>query len=354
MEREVMFYEPGLLPGDKPGGEPDDKPDGKPGSGGRADCLVCPRLCHIPPGRRGFCRVRENRDGVLYAVNYGQCAAQALDPMEKKPLYHFYPGSLILSLGAAGCNLHCGFCQNWQLAQGDPPAVYLAPEQAVALALRQQEAGHPCVGLAYTYSEPFMWYEYVYDTAILARQAGLKNVLVTNGYINEAPLLALLPYIDAMNIDVKAFTDDFYHRHCAGSLAPVLHTVETAVKRHCHVEITTLLVPGLNDSEAEVARLSGWLAALHPEIPLHFSRYFPNYRMHLPPTPLESLSRARETALQKLRYVYIGNAPELDASDTGCPGCGKLLIRRHGYSVRSEAITGGRCPACGEKINIVH
>jgi len=333
VEREVMFYDTG----------PDD----------RADCKVCPRLCKIPPGKRGFCRVRENRDGVLYAVNYGQCSARALDPIEKKPLYHFHPGSLILSLGTVGCNLHCGFCQNWQIAHESPPTVYLAPEQAVELARQQKEDGYPCVGLAYTYSEPFMWYEYVYDTAILARRAGLKNVLVTNGYINEEPLLALLPYIDAMNIDVKAFTDDFYQTNCAGRLDPVLRTVETAAK-HCHVEITTLLVTGLNDSAEEVERLTDWLAALDPEIPLHFSRYFPNYKMTLPPTSLQSLSRARETALKKLRYVYIGNAPELGASDTRCPGCGKLLIGRQGYQVRPEGITGNGCPACGEKIAMVH
>lgn len=323
------------------------------GPGGRADCKVCPRLCKIPPGKRGFCRVRENRAGVLYAVNYGRCSARALDPIEKKPLYHFHPGSLILSLGTVGCNLHCGFCQNWQIAHESPPTVYLAPEQAVELARRQREEGRTCVGLAYTYSEPFMWYEYVYDTARLARRAGLKNVLVTNGYINEEPLSTLLPYIDAMNIDVKAFTDDFYHNNCAGRLDPVLRTVEAAAG-HCHVEITTLLVTGLNDGAEEVERLTDWLAALDPEIPLHFSRYFPNYKMNLPPTPLQSLSRAREIALKKLRYVYIGNAPELDGSDTRCPGCGKLLIRRQGYQVRPEEIAGGNCPDCGGKIAVVN
>ncbi len=332
MEREVMFYEPG--------------PDN------RTDCKVCPRLCNISPGKRGFCRVRENRAGTLYATNYGECSAQALDPIEKKPLYHFHPGSLILSLGTVGCNLRCGFCQNWNIAHESPPTTYLAPERAVELARQQKEKGYPCVGLAYTYSEPFMWYEYVYDTAKLACQAGLKNVLVTNGYISEEPLMALLPYIDAMNIDVKAFTDDFYKTNCAGRLDPVLRTVEIA-SQHCHVEVTTLLVTGLNDSPEEVERLIDWLAALDPEIPLHFSRYFPNYKMDLPPTPLQSLSRARETALKKLRYVYIGNAPELSASSTSCPGCGKMFIERQGYLVRAEDITDGSCPECGEKITVV-
>ncbi|KJS13255.1 MAG: pyruvate-formate lyase [Peptococcaceae bacterium BRH_c8a] len=324
----------------------------EPGPDKRTDCKVCPRLCNISPGKRGFCRVRENKAGTLYATNYGECAAQALDPIEKKPLYHFHPGSLILSLGTVGCNLRCGFCQNWNIAHESPPTTYLPPERAVELARQQKEKGYDCVGLAYTYSEPFMWYEYVYDTAKLAHQAGLKNVLVTNGYISEEPLVALLPYIDAMNIDVKAFTDEFYKTNCAGRLDPVLRTVEIASK-HCHIEITTLLVTGLNDSPEEVDRLTDWLAALDPEIPLHFSRYFPNYKMNLPPTPLQSLSRARETAQKKLRYVYIGNAPELGASSTSCPGCDRMLIERQGYVVRAAEIPGGSCPACGEKIAVV-
>lgn len=332
MQREVMFYAKG--------------PDG------RTDCKVCPRLCNIPPGKHGFCRVRENREGILYATNYGQCSSYAMDPVEKKPLYHFYPGSLILSLGTVGCNLRCGFCQNWQIAHESPPTSYLAPERAVELARQQEERGYHCVGLAYTYSEPFMWYEYVYDIAGLARQAGLKNVLVTNGYVSEEPLRELLPYIDAMNIDVKAFTDDFYRSACAGRLDPVLRTVEIAHKQ-CHVEITTLLVTGLNDSPEEVTKLADWLAGLDPEIPLHFSRYFPNYKMDLPPTPLETMSRAREIARKKLRYVYIGNAPELGESSTRCPGCDKLLIDRQGYRVRTGEITGGACSTCGEKIAVV-
>ena len=315
-------------------------------------CQVCPRLCNISPGKRGFCRVRENRDGKLYATNYGECSSYGLDPMEKKPLYHFYPGSLIFSLGSVGCNLRCGFCQNWQIAHGNPATTYLSPERAVETAMRQKERGYPCVGLAYTYNEPFMWYEYVYDTAMLAREAGLKNVLVTNGYVNEEPLKEMLPYIDAMNIDVKAFTDEFYRSNCAGRLAPVLRTAEIA-HRQCHVEITTLLVTGLNDGPEEVERLAGWLAGLDPEIPLHLSRYFPNYNMDLPPTPPDTLARARETALQKLRYVYIGNAPELGAANTRCPGCDKLLIDRRGYNALVGDISGGACPGCGEKIAVV-
>lgn len=332
MKREVMFYTRG-----------DD---------GVANCRLCPRLCHIPPGQRGFCRVRENVEGTLYATNYGECSSYALDPVEKKPLYHFYPGSFIFSLGTVGCNLRCGFCQNWQIAHEDPPTTYLGPRRAVELALQQKERGYPCIGLAYTYSEPFMWYEYVYDTAKLARESGLKNVLVTNGYVNGEPLRELLPYIDAMNIDVKAFNNEFYRATCAGRLDPVLRTVEAA-HGHCHMEITTLLVTGLNDSPAEIENLVDWLAGVDPEIPLHFSRYFPNYKMELPPTPLETLRRAREIARRKLRYVYTGNAPQLMASSTLCPVCGEVLVDREGYQVRPGKLADGACAGCGEKISVV-
>ncbi|SFR05063.1 pyruvate formate lyase activating enzyme [Desulfoscipio geothermicus DSM 3669] len=332
MKHEVMFY--------------------TKGAGEKANCKVCPRLCNIAPGKRGFCRVRENDGGVLYATNYGECSSYAVDPIEKKPLYHFYPGSLIFSLGTVGCNLRCGFCQNWQIAHADPQTTYLSPDRTVKLTLRQKERGYPCIGLAYTYSEPFMWYEYVYDTAKLAREAGLKNVLVTNGYVNEEPLRELLPYIDAMNIDVKAFTDRFYRSTCAGRLEPVLRTVETA-HGHCHIEITTLLVTGLNDGREEIGSLVDWLAGVDPDIPLHFSRYFPNYEMDLPPTPEETLLRARETARKKLRYVYIGNAPQLNSSSTECPECGETLIDREGYRVRIRDLDNGVCPRCGERIIIV-
>ncbi|KAF1085183.1 Radical SAM superfamily protein [Sporotomaculum syntrophicum] len=332
MRHEVMFYTKG----------PEEQ----------VNCKVCPRLCNIAPGKRGFCRVRENVGGTLYAVNYAECSSYALDPIEKKPLYHFYPGQLILSLGTVGCNLRCGFCQNWQIAQGTPQTTRLEPEQAVELALQQRERGYPCVGLAYTYSEPFMWYEYVYDTARLAHDAGLKNVLVTNGYVNEQPLQTLLPYIDAMNIDVKAFTDDFYRSTCAGRLEPVLRTVET-VYGQCHMEITTLLVTGLNDSPEEIKRLVDWLAGIDPNIPLHFSRYFPNYKLDLPPTSEETMKMAKNLARQQLRYVYLGNVPQLAAADTTCPGCGSILINRQGYQTQIGELGGGVCLECGKKIPVI-
>lgn len=332
MKHEVMFYEKG--------------------SQEWANCKTCPRLCNMAPGQRGFCRVRENQQGILYATNYGECSSYAIDPIEKKPLYHFYPGSQILSLGTVGCNLRCGFCQNWQVAHKDPQTTYQSPLQAVQMALQQKKRGYPCLGLAYTYSEPFMWYEYVYDTAKLAHEAGLKNVLVTNGYINEEPLRKLIPYIDAMNIDVKGFTDQYYQSTCAGQLNPVLNTVKIA-QEYCHIEITTLLVTGLNDSSEEIGGLVDWLSHFNPGIPLHFSRYFPNYKMDLPPTPEENLLRARDIAREKLSYVYIGNAPQLKSSSTVCPGCRELLIDREGYQVQIRGQFEGVCPKCGEKILVV-
>lgn len=316
-----------------------------------AACRLCPKLCAIREGKAGFCRVRQNREGTLYATNYGKVTSCGLDPIEKKPLYHFYPGSFILSFGTMGCNLRCGFCQNWSIAHGDPRTADLSPQEAVEMACRKDVRGYTNIGIAYTYSEPFMWYEFVWDTARLAREAGLKNVLVTNGYVNETPLREILPYIDAMNIDVKGFTDDYYRKNCVGRLEPVLRTVEIAHTK-CHVELTTLLVTGLNDSPEEIGRLVDWVADLNPEIPLHFSRYFPNFEFDVEATPYEVLERARNIARGKLSYVYVGNAPSLDANDTFCPGCGEELISRAGYSARKVGLEGKKCRKCGREINV--
>lgn len=267
-------------------------------------CLLCPQGCLIGANGTGLCRVRKNCDGTLMSLNYGQISSAALDPVEKKPLYHFYPGRTILSVGTWGCNLKCRFCQNWEISQGTPRVSLLEPAALAQLALQQ---GDSCIGVAYTYSEPTVWYEYVLKAAAAVREAGQKNVLVTNGFINEKPLLELLPFVDAMNIDVKSFTEGFYREVCAGGLAAVKRSVETATQ-HCHVEVTTLLIPGLNDIEEEIRALSFWLGNINPEIPLHFSRYFPRYKMDLPPTSMETLLRARETARGFLKHVYIGNA----------------------------------------------
>ena len=268
-------------------------------------CLLCPHGCVIPEGGRGLCRVRKNIDGKLYVLNYGLVTAAALDPIEKKPLQRFYPGKQIFSLGTFGCNLACSFCQNWQIAQQDEVAgSFLPPEEAVAKAQELRPLGN--IGIAYTYSEPLMWFEYVLETARLAQKAGLKNILVTNGYLNPRPLKELLPFIDAVNLDIKAFTREFYQDLCQGRLAPVLNSAKLFAA-NCHLEITTLLVPGRNDNPEEIAALAQWIACLDPQIPLHLTRYFPNYKLQLPPTSREAMQKGQKVAEKYLAYVYLGN-----------------------------------------------
>lgn len=316
--------------------------------GQAAHCSLCPKKCVINEGKSGFCRVRKNISGKLYSINYAEATAQALDPIEKKPLYHFYPGSTILSLGTWGCNFSCQFCQNWQIAQEQPQTILLTPEEAVDLARRFAHQGN--IGIAYTYSEPSVWYEYILDTAQLVQEAGLVNVLVSNGFINEQPLKELLPYIAAMNIDVKAFTDEFYQTMCAGRLIDVKRTVEQAAQQ-CHVEITTLVIPGLNDSSEEIANLAKWLSGISKDIPLHLSRYFPNYKLNAPPTPFSTLEAAYQAARQYLNYVYIGNVGG-QSNNTYCPQCDYTVIDRlKGYSRLSNQEKN--CPQCGHKIPII-
>jgi pyruvate formate lyase activating enzyme len=317
----------------------------------KVKCLLCPRECLLAPGKAGVCRIRENRDGRLYTRNYGRASACALDPIEKKPLYHFHPGSTILSLGTFGCNFGCRFCQNWSIAQAEPSTIELRPEQVIQALLEAAEP-YRCIGLAFTYSEPLVWYEYVQETAEQGQRAGFKNVLVTNGFIQEQPLKELLPLIDALNIDVKAFTNEFYRHWCQGSLKPVLRTVELAVVQ-CHVELTTLLIPGLNDSAAEIKDLVTWVAGLSPDIPLHFSRYFPNYQLNLPATPVSTMERAYEIAREQLNYVYLGNLPGNQRSNTACPQCSQLLVERNGYQTKVVGLSGQACANCGQLIPII-
>lgn len=271
----------------------------------RVRCQLCPHRCTIDPGEMGICRARKNVDGTLYSMNYGYIASLSLDPIEKKPLKRFRSGSLILSAGTYGCNLKCAFCQNWSIAHSTPETVECTPAGLVDQALKLLPQGN--IGIAYTYNEPSIWYEFVLETARLAKEKGLCNVLVTNGFIEPEPLRQLIPYLDAMNIDVKAFTPEFYLRVCKGSLEAVRKTVEFAVSR-CHVEITTLIIPGMNDSMEEIDRLAAWLASLSQDIPLHLTRFFPNYRMSdLTPTPVSILQEAEKVASRHLRYVYLGN-----------------------------------------------
>lgn len=272
--------------------------------GEKVGCLLCPHFCRLSSGQKGRCGVRENREGRLYSLNYGQLGALALDPIEKKPLFRFHPGSMILSAGTSGCNLDCAFCQNWELVSGQGMREEIVPEQLVALAEKYRPDGN--IGLAYTYSEPLMWYEFVLATARLARQKGLVNVLVSNGFINEEPWRELLPWIDAANFDIKG-GKEFYRRLCRARPEPVWRTVELAVTVGVHVEITCLLVTGENDQPEQIEELARSLAAISPEIPLHLSRYFPRRQFSAPPTPLSRIFEAQRIAGRHLKYVYAGN-----------------------------------------------
>ncbi|MEW6086721.1 MAG: AmmeMemoRadiSam system radical SAM enzyme [bacterium] len=311
----------------------------------KAQCILCPKHCVIPSDKAGFCRARENVEGILYAVNYGQTASSpSLDPIEKKPLYHFYPGSLILSLGANSCNFACKNCQNWSISQVEINTIPISPRELSDLAKRTNS-----LGVAYTYTEPFTWYEFVLETAGLIRDMGMKNVLVTNGFVEEEPLKKILPLIDALNIDIKSMNDDFYKKVCAGRLEPVLKTVELSAKTS-HVEITNLVIPGLNDLESDFHKLVDWLSAVAgPDVPLHFSRYFPNYKMETGSTPVTVLETARKIAREKLHYVYVGNVPDISANTTYCPKCNNELIQRVGYSIKKTGLKEGKCVKCETK-----
>ncbi|HHY91408.1 MAG TPA: AmmeMemoRadiSam system radical SAM enzyme [Clostridiales bacterium] len=313
----------------------------------QVQCCLCPHGCRISDGEFGQCGVRKNEKGKLYSLNYGVITAYHLDPIEKKPLYHFYPGSRIFSIGSAGCNLKCRFCQNWEIAHGQPSGIRMTAEEIVAIAKTQTQN----IGIAYTYNEPSIWYEFVYETAVLAHQEGLKNVLVTNGFIQKEPLKQLLPYIDAMNIDLKAFQDSFYREICGGRMEPVKETIRIAAEQ-CHVEITTLLIGDLNGSAEEVERLSRWIAEIRPNIPLHLTRYFPAYQMTAPPTPAHVLTAAQKEAKKHLQYVYIGNVHEVDRN-TYCPGCGSKIINRSCTVEISGLDREGKCIRCGQMLPIV-
>ncbi len=321
--------------------------------GNKARCNLCPHRCSISEGKSGVCEARTVRGGKLYADNYGQLSAVHFDPVEKKPLYHYYPGQPILSLGTYGCNLFCSYCQNWTLSRGTADVEAQATKPDDILARLEKEGGpNQVFGVAYTYNEPLIWYEFVFDTAKLLKKHGYRNVLVTNGYINPEPLAELLPYVDAMNIDVKSFNDHFYQEHCRGQRKVVLETVEMAVKQ-CHVEVTCLLIPSLNDHPAEQEALAGWLAGLDRDLVLHYSRYFPRYQLSLPSTGDDIMMKTLDIARKHLRYVYAGNIELPGASDTVCPYCGNLLILRSGYRVKLLGLRQNRCKNCGARINII-
>lgn len=313
---------------------------------GRCRCLLCPHRCRLKPGQQGLCRVRINEGGVIELLNYGEVSSLALDPIEKKPLYHFYPGRHILSAGSWGCNFSCPFCQNYSIAHGQPETQHIEPP--AMLALTRQASSKDSVGLAFTYNEPLIWYEYVMDTARLLREHDLRVVLVTNGYINPEPLKELLPLVDAANVDLKSFNAAFYRRLCKSGLEGVKESIAMMAGR-IHLELTTLIIPGENDTEEEMDRLSSWVADLDRSIPLHLSAYYPAYKMINPPTPAATMHRMQEVARRHLNFVYAGNLPA-EHNDTNCLNCGQLLVERRGYRTRLPGIQGSKCANCGQEL----
>jgi pyruvate formate lyase activating enzyme len=320
-------------------------------AGNRVRCHLCAHRCVISEGKKGVCQVRENRGGVLYTLVYGHTVSQNVDPVEKKPLYHFYPGSLAYSIATPGCNFRCQWCQNWQISQMPRERDLIAgreasPEQIVASAL---DTGSRSI--AYTYTEPTVFFEYAYHIALLASLDGLANIFVTNGYMTQQMLEMFHPYLDAANVDLKAFRKETYRRYVGAGLQPVLDDLKLIKQMGIWLEVTTLVIPDLNDDPAELRDAARFIAQeLGPDSPWHISRFFPGYKMtDRPPTPIETLHKAQEIGLEEgLRYVYLGNVAE--ESNTTCHDCGQLLIRRQGYWIAENNIREGRCPNCGASI----
>ncbi len=315
------------------------------------ECRLCPRLCRLGDKERGYCGVRENRDGVYYTLVYGKACTAHADPIEKKPLFHFLPKSQALSIATAGCNVNCKFCQNWEISQVRPEQIQhfdFPPEAVVEAAVKND-----CPSIAYTYSEPVVFFEYMFDTSVAARKRDVNNVVITGAHINPEPFQELLQVVDAVKIDLKAFTQKFYAEYVRGDLQPVLDAIKMTAQSPVWLEIVYLVIPTLNDSPEEITSLCRWIKKeIGPDIPVHFSRFHPTYLLkNLPPTPASTLTRIRNTALDEgLHYVYVGNLPGHVGESTYCPECGKTLINRFGYNISKIRIRSGKCEECGHPI----
>jgi len=315
--------------------------------GGMVRCVLCPRSCVVRPGGRGYCEVRENQQGTYKTLVYGQVCAAHVDPIEKKPLFHFLPGTQAFSLATAGCNVECQFCQNWDISQKRPEDVRsesIPPARVVELAQR-----YGCPAIAYTYSEPTVFYEYVLDSAAAGNKAGIRSVTISNGFIQAEPMKRLCEELSAVKVDLKGFTEEFYRKYVNGELKPVLATIELVKKLGKHLEVVTLLIPGLNDGEEEVKALSRWVVqTVGPDVPMHFTRFHPAYKMtNLPMTPVRTVRRAREIAVSEgVHYAYTGNLGGDEYENTFCPGCGKKVIERFNLYVGAVHITDGKCDFC--------
>jgi pyruvate formate lyase activating enzyme len=317
-------------------------------------CTLCPHGCKLKKNQRGLCGVRENQNGKLYSLIYGACSSTTPDPIEKKPLYHFYPGTRAFSLGTVGCNLSCKHCQNYTITQQAPESAQLydlLPEEAVRQAQETR-----CRGIAWTYNEPTIWWEYTYDSAKLAKKKGLYTVYVTNGYISEDPLKEVSRYLDAANVDVKSMDNEFYKRICGGTVEPVLETCIRMRELGIHLELTYLVIPTKNDSKESLQMFCRWvLDNLGADIAVHFSAFFPHYKMaDLPSTSMKKMLEGYEVAKEMgINYPYLGNVPHGRYENTYCPRCGETLVERHGFSATITGITKGVCKGCGKSIPIV-
>ncbi|MBN1599637.1 MAG: AmmeMemoRadiSam system radical SAM enzyme [Bacteroidales bacterium] len=320
----------------------------------KVKCNLCPHNCLISDGKAGICKVRTNIGGTLYADVYNKLSAVHFDPVEKKPLYHFYPGKEILSIGGLGCNFKCGCCQNYEISQSGVNEFPRLLSITVNDIIKMVHKSPINIGLAFTYNEPVVWFEYMKDVAIETKKHGLKNVMVSNGYINKKPLEDLLEWIDAFNIDLKVFNEEQHKRFTGGGLQEVFNTLETIVKGKKHLEVTTLVVPGLNDDIQQFEQMIDWIYNhLGSNVPLHISRYFPKYRMNKDATSGKLLTEMADCASEKLSFVYMGNYPENNYQNTICPVCGNIAILRHGYHINTTGIkSDGKCSNCGFKLAI--
>jgi len=317
-------------------------------------CNLCNHRCKIHDGKRGICGVRHNQGGILYSLVYGKVIAEHIDPIEKKPLFHFLPGSRAFSIGTVGCNFHCRFCQNFDISQyprehqGEIAGRDRTPAQLIALAKADR-----CESIAYTYTEPTIFYEFALDTAVLAREEGIKNVFVSNGFMSPEATRHIAPYLDAANIDIKAFSDAFYRKICNGRLDPVLETIRLMKALGIWVETTTLIIPGLNDGDDELRAIARFIKSVGVEVPWHVTQFYPTYAMlDKQRTPVDTLRRAREIGMAEgLRYVYEGNVPGEGGENTYCPSCRTALIERYGLELIRNRIKNGHCPECGNAID---
>lgn len=320
---------------------------------GTVICQLCAHRCVIRPGRRGICGVRENRQGTLMTLVADRVVALDIEPIEKKPFFHFLPGSLAYSVATVGCNFHCLFCQNWEISQWphDHSGPALGTPAAPRDIVRDALASH-CAAIAYTYTEPTVFFELALETSRIAAAAGLKNIFVTNGYMTAEALDLIAPVLHAANVDLKSFSDRYYRKICGATLTPVLETIRRMRERSIWVEVTTLVVPERNDSDAELQALARWLASLDRDIPWHVSAFYPAYKMlDVPPTPMPTLLRAARIGHEAgLRFIYIGNVPGDEWADTMCPHCGRRLVRRRGFTILNQSIEDGCCAACHASI----